>query len=175
MASNSAFLEEPLSAFFASARELPTDVVLVRHGAADHLNKVSCAYLSREGRLHVSGAELGVNLRCPDRFIQRQTYLCATKESFGDRIFARFAERNLPQQQGFSLMQLAGSNVFRTHLVQVALNQRSRLRDILWIAAVGDGVAGPGLGRFQADVNVVNVACHLPQIMVKTRCVKTPA
>ncbi len=72
-------------------------------------------------------------------------------------------------------MQLRIGNILRAHLIEIALNQNARLLHILRIAAVEDGVSGARLGGVEADIDGVDVAGDLAQIVIKARGVEAAA
>ena len=57
------------------------------------------------------GGELRHTFGCADGLVERKPDARARKHAAGNRLLARFAERNLPQQQRLGLMQLGGGDV----------------------------------------------------------------
>ena len=72
-------------------------------------------------------------------------------------------------------MQFPGGYVFGSHLAEIALDQRPRLRDILRIPAVSDGAFRSALRRPKAGINGVYIASKFPQVVVQAGGVKAAA
>jgi hypothetical protein len=78
--------------------------ISARRRAADYLDQIIEPDQSRKRSLHLFRLKIMISLRSENRFIKRKSDFRTPQESSGDRILARFTQRNLTKEQGFGLL-----------------------------------------------------------------------